>query len=158
MCAVLSRGSSQSDTPQRGRPDNEGQAGTPRAGGVPLSTWPRGDLAQPGGYGLLVTPRLPPSGGARLGGGDGVRLRGACETLGGRPDRDAPRAPLLGGLGGNRHCRQTYLPRGGLSTPLGPTRAICFRPDVEVAKRSDRRWGRAGTRGRRAPRRACKNG
>src|SRR3954463_12683734 len=112
---------------------------------------------RPGASGLLVRPRLPPSGGARLGGGDGVRLRGACETLGGRPDRDAPRAPLLGGLGGNRHCRQTYLPRGGLSTPLGPTRAICFRPDVEVAKRSDRRWGRAGTRGRTAPTRACKN-
>jgi len=42
-----------------------------------------GDLTQPGGYGLLVTPRLPPPCGARLGGSDGVRLSRPRETLGG---------------------------------------------------------------------------
>src|SRR3954452_22597236 len=84
------------------------------------SARPRGDLAQPGGYGLLVTPSLPPLRGARLGGRDGVRLGCPCEAPGRGRGRPA-RARLLTRLGGNRHCRQTYRSSGGLSTPFRRT-------------------------------------
>src|SRR3954447_5345373 len=131
MSGSFQRGSSKSDTPQSGPRDNRVKRGRRRASGVPLSTWPGGDLAQPGGYGLLVTPGLPPTSGARLGGRDRVGL--------GRPDEallrsrgGTTRTRLLIRLRGNRHCRQTYLAKRGLSTPLGPTVKICSRPDVEA--------------------------
>src|SRR5688572_15407528 len=98
-----------------------GEAGTPRRGRRPAwLTRTGGDLAEPGRHGLLISPRLPSPCGARLGGGDGVRFRRPGETLGGG-HRVSGRARLLIARRGNRHCRQTYLSRARLSTPLGPT-------------------------------------
>ena len=48
-----------------------------RSGKRPLSASAPGELAQPGGDGLLVAPGLAPAGGARLARGDRVR-RAAC--------------------------------------------------------------------------------
>src|SRR5215216_4625025 len=87
-----------------------------------VSATARGELAQPGGDGLLVTQRLAAPGGARLAGADGVGLGRAAgpREPGGSRRCGCGRLPgRLVRVISERHRAENYKTIGGLSTPDG---------------------------------------